>query len=284
MSDSHEVVTTTEGARAILDLEVGEVMHPVVGPLVESRDLYVRPSRLAERLDEPGEEPLVLLDVGLGAGSNALAALQVSEARSRPSRRLHIISFDRTGAALELALRPEHAADFGFEGSCAVAAAELLASGRHETEATSWEFVLGELPASLACPHPADIVYWDLYSPRSNPEMWSAEVFTSLRALCGPRATLHTYTAATSNRAALLLGGFAVGVGVSSAQKGKKGRTTIAASRHEDLEHPLGERWLARLGRSSAPFPPDAPPDAMSRIERMPQFRETSAPPQPSMG
>lgn len=273
MSDAHEVVLTTEGAWAVLDREVGEVMHPVVGPAVESRELYVRPSRLAERLAEPVAEPLIVLDVGLGAGGNALAALEVSEARSRPTRRLHIISFDRTSAALALTLRPEHAADFGLEGRAAVAATQLLASGRYESEATTWELVLGELPASLASPHPADIVYWDLYSSRSNPEMWSASVFTSLRAICGPRATLHTYTAATANRAAMLLGGFAVGVGVASAQKGKKGQTTIAASRHEDLADALGERWLARLGRSSAPFPPDAPPDAMARIARMPQFR-----------
>ncbi len=49
-------------------------MHPVVGPLVEAERLYVGPSRLRERLVDGAKDPLVLLDVGLGAGSNAIAA------------------------------------------------------------------------------------------------------------------------------------------------------------------------------------------------------------------
>ena len=59
-----------------------EVMHPVIGPLVEADALYVVPSRLAARLAQTSEAdptaPLVLLDVGLGAGSNAVAAWRVS--------------------------------------------------------------------------------------------------------------------------------------------------------------------------------------------------------------
>ncbi|HVU49687.1 MAG TPA: hypothetical protein VHL80_03310, partial [Polyangia bacterium] len=46
----------------------GEVMHPGVGPVVEAEQLYVRQSRLAERLRE--ERTVVVFDVGLGAGSN----------------------------------------------------------------------------------------------------------------------------------------------------------------------------------------------------------------------
>ena len=68
-----QFVTTRDGAPAVVDREVGEVMHPVIGPAVESERLYVAQSRLAARLAEAGG-PLVLFDVGLGAGSNALAA------------------------------------------------------------------------------------------------------------------------------------------------------------------------------------------------------------------
>ena len=34
-----EVVTTRDGARAMLDRRVGEVMHPVVGPAIEAARL-----------------------------------------------------------------------------------------------------------------------------------------------------------------------------------------------------------------------------------------------------
>jgi len=72
-------VTTRDGAPAVVDRAVGEVMHPVIGPAVESERLYVAQSRLAARLAEGGA-PLVLFDVGLGAGSNALAAWRTSAA------------------------------------------------------------------------------------------------------------------------------------------------------------------------------------------------------------
>lgn len=272
MSESHEVVVTTGGAHAMLDRAVGEVMHPIVGPLVESSDLYVNPSRLAERLEEPSAQPLVLLDVGLGAGSNASAALRVSGARTHPGRRLHIISFDRTTAGLELALASEHADAFGLDARTSVAARALLNEGRHEGQATTWSLVLGELPSALEAARstPADIVFWDPFSPRANPRLWTFEAFRALRAVCGARATVHTYGAATSTRAALLLAGFAVGVGLGS---GSKSQTTLAAVDASDLERPLDARWLERLTRSSAPLPADAPPDAMARIARAAQFQ-----------
>lgn len=271
MSRGHEVVTTTGDARAMLDRRTGEVMHPIVGPLVESAALYVVPSRLAERLAEPTDQPLVLLDVGLGAGSNASAALRVSEARRRSGRRLHIVSYDRTTAALELALAPDNSEAFGLEGEVGEAARAMLEDGHHETAATSWSLVLGELPTSLASasPPPADIVYWDPFSPKANASLWTLGAFAALRAVCGPRATVHTYGAATATRAALLLAGFCVGVGPGS---GPKKQTTVAALDVRDLEAPLGARWLGRLGRSSAPLPSDAPLDALARISSAAQF------------
>ncbi|HEX8909067.1 MAG TPA: tRNA guanosine(34) transglycosylase Tgt, partial [Anaeromyxobacteraceae bacterium] len=72
------VVATSSGAPAVLDQTVGEVMHPVVGATAEAERLYVAQSRLRERLAEPGP-PLVLFDVGLGAGANALAAVAAAE-------------------------------------------------------------------------------------------------------------------------------------------------------------------------------------------------------------
>ena len=266
MSD-HEVVTTRSGARAMLDRATGQVMHPVVGPLAEAEALYLAPSRLAERLLEPSVAPLVVFDVGLGAGSNAVAAWRVSEARA--GRALEIVSFDRTVAALALALAPEHAAAFGLDGAAGVAARALLAGGRHVTPRTSWRLVLGELPGALAGTAAADIVYWDPFSPRANPELWSMAAFTALRGCCADRATVHTYSAATATRAAMLLAGFAVGTGPST---GTMGETSIGAIVPDDLARPLDRRWLDRLRRSTAPLPADAPADALDRIAAMPQF------------
>jgi queuine tRNA-ribosyltransferase len=88
--------------------------------------------------------------------------------------------------------------------------------------------------------------------------------------VCREGATVHTYSGATAVRAALLLAGFAVGLGEPI---GPGKQSTCAALDARDLVSPLDARWLERLRRSSAAFPPDAPADALARVEAMEQFR-----------
>jgi queuine tRNA-ribosyltransferase len=271
----HEVVRTRAGALAIRSLEAGEIMHPGVGPLVEAEELYVRQSRLAERLhqaSDPSQRPLVLFDVGLGAGSNALAARAVSEAAPLAAARLELVSFERDLGSFELAL--QHGADFALVGDNATAARALLATGRHETARTIWRLEPGDGLLALARQESrgvrADVVYWDPFSPRANPELWTIAAFAAVRRCAGPRCTLFTYSASTATRVAMLLGGWAVGVGAAI---GSKARTTAAAVDPADLACPLDARWLARLSRPLAPLPIDAPPDVVARASAAAQFQ-----------
>lgn len=267
-----EVVVTSSGAMAMRDRSNGELMHPVVGPQVEARELYVAPARLEARLREPSDQPLRLLDVGLGAASNAIAAWHVSESLPLGCRPLEIISYECSLDALELALSPAHAHDFLLAGAAGEAARALLSAGEHATARTRWRLVLGDLTQTLPRGEPAsaDVVFWDPYSLRSNPQLWTLANFRALRRLCREGATVHTYSGATKVRSALLLADFAVGVGVGVGAKQKQ--TTIAAVTLADLAAPLDRRWLARIERSSAPLPHDAPPDALAQIAQKPQF------------
>jgi len=234
---SHEVVRTSGGALAIRSVEDGEVMHPGVGPLVEAEVLYVRQSRLGERL---AAGPVVLFDVGLGAGTNALAAWRTAE---RGTGRLELVSFERDLGALELALA--HADDFGFDGESAGAARALIEHGRHETARTLWRLERGEVLEALDRQAVrADVIFWDPFSPRVNPELWTAEAFARARARAAARGTLFTYSASTAVRVAMLAGGWAVGVGDAI---GTKRQTTAAAVEAADLARPLPPSWLRRL-------------------------------------
>jgi queuine tRNA-ribosyltransferase len=265
-----EIVLTSLGVPAVRDAILGEVMHPVVGPAVESERLYVAQSRLRERLAEPGP-PLVVFDVGLGAGSNALAALAAAESAPRPARRLEIVSFESDAGALALAASAEGAERLGLAPSAARAARALLAGGRFESPRALWRLVQGDLRETLPREAAsAEIVFWDPFSPKANPELWTLSAFSALRARCGARAAVYTYSTATATRSALLIAGFHVGAGDPS---GPKQETTAAATHPALLVRPLDGRWLARLARSSAPFPPDAPPDSLDRVRAHPQFR-----------
>ena len=268
---SFSVVTLRDGGCAMRDDASGEVMHPHGGPRFEAERLYVGPSRLVARLAEAGDDPLVVLDVGLGAGSNAVAAWRASAALPTEARRLTLVSFDRTVGALAVALDDPRADAFDLTGAVADAARALLGAGERATARTHWRLVLGDLPDTLASLPPAsvDVVFWDPYSPRADPSLWGVAAFAALRRVCRARATVHTYSGATSTRAALLLAGFVVGLGAAT----REDRTsTLAATDLADVERPLDRRWLERLRRSSAPLPTDAPPDGLERIAALPQL------------
>ena len=274
MTATHEIVRTRAGALAVRSLPEGEVMHPGVGPLVEAEQLYVGQARLAERLQTPGLERLVVFDVGLGAGSNAVRAWATSERAPPPACRLELVSFERDLGALTLALT--HGPDFGFTEESAAAARALIGRGEHETARTLWRLQRGDVLACLAREHArANIVFWDPFSARVNPALWTVAAFAAIRRKAGHRCTLFTYSASTATRIALLLAGWAVGIGDPI---GDKAATTAAATHIEDLRRPLDRRWLARLQRPDVPLPSDAPADAGRVVADLAQFA-TAAPP-----
>jgi queuine tRNA-ribosyltransferase len=269
-SPRFQIVLTSLGVPAVRDAETGEVMHPVIGPQVESERLYVAQSNLAARLAEPGP-PLVLLDVGLGAASNALAARRAAVNAPPGGRGLEIVSFEQDDGALALAVSVEGALRLGLDDGALGAARALLATGRHEEARVCWRLVPGDLLETLPRERvQADLVFWDPFSPKANPTLWTLRAFSAAHARSGPRCALFTYSTATATRSALLLAGYFVGVGDPS---GPKDETTAAAIDLRAVQRPLDRRWLERLARSSAPFPPDAPADALDRIRAHPQFR-----------
>ena len=184
-----EVVLTSQGAPAVRDAEAGEVMHPVVGAAVESERLYVAQSRLRERLAAPGPRS-TLLDVGLGAGSNALAALRA--ARAAPRRRAaasRSSSFERELGALELAAsrrrrRRARARRPGPGRAPRPARPRRARGGARPLAARCAGDLLETLPASRG---QADLVFWDPFSPRVNPGLWTVGAFRiAPRPRCGP--------------------------------------------------------------------------------------------------
>ncbi|MEO7033172.1 MAG: MnmC family methyltransferase [Polyangiaceae bacterium] len=249
-----ELVTLRNGTRAVRNVVHGEVMHPSIGPWQEAQALYVAQSRLSEKLQEPGA-PLCIWDVGLGAGTNAVAALTCARSLGAAQRReLRVVSFEIDLAPLRLALADQDG--FPFLQPFA-SAAESVAKAQHWSEdSLRWDLHLGDA-ATLWQQRwePADIIFFDPFSPASNPTLWTPTAFALLRRHAredGEGCTLFTYSSATPTRASLLLGGFYVGTGSST---GMKTETTAAATRCDLLRQPLDQRWLSRWQRSSSQAP-----------------------------
>jgi tRNA U34 5-methylaminomethyl-2-thiouridine-forming methyltransferase MnmC len=247
-----ELVTLKSGARTVRHLGHGEVMHPV-GPWEEANRLYVDQLELERRLSERGEEPVRILDVGLGAGTNAVAALTralaMGDARVRD---LEVVSLEVDTTPLELALGD--AQGFAFLAPWRAAAEALLHEGRWDAPSLSWRLLRGDGAALVEeLDGRFDLVFFDPFSPQANPSLWTIRVLRSIRSrMRREGGVLATYSAATPTRVSLLLAGFFVGAGIPT---GTKQETTVAASHLELLKEPLGERWLERWERSSAKAP-----------------------------
>ena len=269
------------GHASILHRASGELMHGGIDPAVEAYGLYVEQSRLTARIAEPDTPPLVVWDVGMGAAHNAMAALQAC-ARAQPEvrRSLHLVSLEHDVASLRLALR--HAVRFPQLRHRAPN--HLLRFGEWRTEdgAIVWTLLEGDFGERLAAAPTPDIVFWDPFSAKTDPRMWTLECFARVFAECAAHDTeLFTYSASTAVRSALLGAGFVVGRG---APTGRRPETTLAmtpaAARRAQARGRtlLGREWLAQWRRSDARFPADLPHAVraafVERIEGAPQFRD----------
>lgn len=260
--DAYQLVRLRNGTVSVRSVADAETFHPGIGPVAEAEALYVRQLNLPGRVRETAGE-FVLWDVGLGAAANALTAVQHCARALRDSehRRLRLVSFDHTCGALTFALN--HAAALGYLDGFEAPVAELLANRRaqfrHAELDVEWRLELGDFPALLADGGRAGLVpphaiLFDPHSPQKNPAMWTVPLFMNLHRHLDPQrpCAFATFTRSTLARAAMLLGGFFVGVGHPS---GLKEETTVAANRLELLAEPLDRRWLERAARSDSAEP-----------------------------
>jgi queuine tRNA-ribosyltransferase len=266
-----ELVTLKSGARTVRHLGHGEVMHPV-GPWEEANRLYVDQLGLERKLLERGDEPVRILDVGLGAGTNAVAALTKAQALGAARvRALEIVSLEEDVTPLRLALGDSEG--FPFLAPWRDAAESLLREGHWETPSLSWRLIEGDAAAMIdEVDGYFELVFFDPFSPDANPTLWTPKVLRAIRSrLRRQGGMLATYSAATPTRLALLLAGYFVGKGAST---GTRQETTVAASHLELLAEPLGERFLQRWSRSSAraPHGVELTADLEAEIRAHPQF------------
>lgn len=250
----YEVIRQEAGFYSIYDTTSGETMHSVVDPQIESKQLYADQSDFQAHLQQEHKEPLVIWDVGLGAASNAMAAVQAIELlhREKPiTRPVQMISFENDLDALRLVLKnPTH---FPHVWHAAPSSLEKKGYWQSLSPPISWKLITGDFStACIAAPSP-DIIYYDMFSPNVERRLWSVKVFSQLFSLCnGKHARLITYTISTKIRAALLAAGFTLCYGKGS---GPKTETTLAFTAPEEAyahPRPMGREWLERWKRSSA--------------------------------
>jgi len=259
------------GSATLIDAENGQAMHSRIGPALEACVVYAARAKIEEFLDGYSREH-VLYDIGMGTGANAVAALLRIAATYGARGALRIFSFESKPEGLRatlenLSIFPEL---IPWKTQLWSVLEKSACDFRVGHVTVEWRLLTGDFYARMADTPAPDTLFFDFYSPKVVPELWSFECFTRVREKIGNRpARLFTYSAATPVRLHLLAAGFFVGQG---AMTGVKTETTIAATRLELLEIPLAPLWLRKL-TASASISGSQFDAAKSRVLNHPQWK-----------
>lgn len=258
MSDLYHIVRLANGAYSLRSESYGETFHPVIGPVAEAQSLYVEQLRLADRLKSNTGE-FVVWDVGLGGAANPITFLNAVRGLERTVR---IISFDYTSEPLQLACKHADVLKYvtGWEDILNILARERRVEFKlSDTLNVAWELHLADFPTLLQSPQMRALakphaIFYDAFSPATNPAMWTLNTFTDLFRLLDPArvCSMPTYSRSTMLRVTLLLAGFYVGKGHAT---GEKEETTLASNSITELREPLDSAWLKKCRRSRSAEP-----------------------------
>lgn len=188
---NRELVSTGDGSHSIFLPAFNEFYHSSHGAVQESLHVFIRHG--LEAKVNAGQKVLRILEMGFGTGLNALLAWQYAKGANLQVHYTTLEAFPVAAAMLE---------QLNYAQQLPEGAASLFAQlheAKWETEAVlDPHFTLLKHETMLSAFRPEahyDLVFYDAFAPRVQPELWTREVFDQLAAAMAPGALLVTYCA-----------------------------------------------------------------------------------------
>lgn len=209
---SREIIVTSDGSNSLYIPKWDESYHSRHGAIQEAFHVFIK-----NGLDLTGPNKINILEMGFGTGLNALITLQQSKIKGLDINYTGLEKFPVSKEEFQHLnyvnelhqLQP----DFGLEVSRRMY--EKLVSADWEREIQIYEnFKLNKIQADfLEFNYPEnqfDLVYFDAFGARVQPELWTEELFEKLYRSMKPGGIFTTYSAKGSVRRALASVGFEV--------------------------------------------------------------------------
>ena len=206
------IQVTDDGSSTLVDRVTGDSMHSGCGAIAETAHVYLQNSGVAERLEK--RQRCRVLEVGLGSG---LGCLMSAQCANRYQTQLDYIALENNLApasvVAQLVDKLQRIDASLVKSYCKIigsTSSESMLQGCvgpfchltvHLGDAVTWQ---GDQEP------PFDAIYYDPYSPDSNPELWSATVLTTMQRLLSPSGRLVSYCVSRQVRDTLTDVGFIV--------------------------------------------------------------------------
>lgn len=192
----YEIIETGDGSKSIYLAGLDETYHSRHGAGRESLHVFIH-AGLKKFVGNPNT--IRILEVGFGTGLNALLTLQFGE--------LNGLRLDYT--ALEPFPLPANVVDLMDYHRLDVRYGLLHKENVYRTGDFSLRVINKKL-MEFQDYSGFDLVYYNAFGPRVQPEMWEPEVFSRLNELMNANSVLVTYCAKGSVRRAMIEAGYKV--------------------------------------------------------------------------
>lgn len=197
------LILTEDGSHTLFDIRFDQCYHSVHGSLQESCRIFIE---LGIQDYVPKTDEIRVFEMGLGTGLNALLTWQWAQQHHKSVYYVSIEAYPITSS---------EAQQLNFE-------ALVGQSGLAQIHQVSWGTPIRLSPYFTFLKHQTllqdfsvegtlfDVIYYDAFAPRTQPELWTAETFAQVASFTRPGGCLVTYCAKSDVQRALRTGGFRV--------------------------------------------------------------------------
>jgi tRNA U34 5-methylaminomethyl-2-thiouridine-forming methyltransferase MnmC len=271
--------TTQDGSFTFFSSEFGESFHSSQGAKSEAFQKFVQATHLIEKAQQPH---IKLLDVCYGLGYNTAAALEtIWQVNPTCQVEWYGLEIDATvpiGAIDLLTIwTPEIQAIL----------TSLAYDHRCQTPLLNAQLLIGDARQTIQILHQAqfqaDGIFFDPFSPRRCPQLWTVEFFRAIAPHLAPTGILATYSRAAATRSALLSAGFSIGTipfteKQNVSHEWSQGTVAAFESSIESSIHPLSQMEQEHLQtRAAVPYrDPNLEDSAMVIMQRHQAEQEES--------
>lgn len=204
-SASLQLLTTADGSQTLLNNSLGSTYHSRHGAMTESEHVFI--GKGFSKLLEKGMTEVTVLEMGFGTGLNALLTFLRGKKESVSVRYHALEAFPVPEGIWKSYELPEK-----LRGNAALFRSLHQTEWNRNVELTSM-FRLHKHAVTLQEHRPKttfDLIYYDAFEPETQPELWTAEIFSDLFAWTNPGGVLTTYCCKGYVRRNMLAAGWEV--------------------------------------------------------------------------
>ncbi|HEY0029813.1 MAG TPA: tRNA (5-methylaminomethyl-2-thiouridine)(34)-methyltransferase MnmD [Bacteroidia bacterium] len=193
-----EIIKTADGSHSLYVEGLDEHYHSIHGAIQEAKHVFIKTG--LQHLYNQGYSQINILEIGLGTGLNALLTCLEAE---KLDIKIHYIALEAFPLELKLVEELNYVELLSESEQKEI---DVLKAIMNKMHISDWEkensinpyFTLVKIKNTLqdvTFKGDFDLIYFDAFGPRVQPEMWTEELFAKLFAATKMKGSLVTYCA-----------------------------------------------------------------------------------------